>query len=60
LIGARVETTWVPGAFQLRIYRGQGESTRTAPTVYGEKSPTNLPLFIKGAHVWNVASCSTK
>jgi hypothetical protein len=28
LIGARVETTWVPGAFQLRAAMGRRESTR--------------------------------
>jgi hypothetical protein len=31
LIGARVETTWVPGAFQLQTPMGQGESTRVQP-----------------------------
>jgi hypothetical protein len=31
LIGARVETTWVPGAFQLWAAMGQGESRASAP-----------------------------
>jgi hypothetical protein len=31
LIGSRVETTWVPGAFQLWAAMGQGESTCAAP-----------------------------
>jgi hypothetical protein len=31
LDSARVETTWVPGAFQLRPRVGQGESTCVAP-----------------------------